>query len=188
MKRTIRHFLTVAIAVLGISGMVYADTNAPALTPSQAAQQLITALESGQTNWIGVAVLEWAKSLPKDQFGGSAGLYYKVNDYLLTGARVEYIDGKSEFFSGSATLQLPVHPLPGLWPSLTTTPFVETDAGIPFGKKSVSVAGAVSTGLQCTLWQSPHKYFGAGLLGGIEKRTDVTGEIYFIGPNLCVNW
>ena len=57
MKRTIRHFLTVAIAVLGISGMVYADTNAPALTPSQAAQQLITALESGQTNWIGVAVL-----------------------------------------------------------------------------------------------------------------------------------
>lgn len=116
-------------------------TNGPAPTIQGGVQQIIDAFKSGQTNWyIGTYGL-YAPGLQK-KAGGGAAFLYPLSQYVVTGARVDYVNGGFWMPSGNATLQIPLK----LSTWLTVTPFGYAGVGVP-------VSGATISGL--TLGAAP---------------------------------
>lgn len=123
----------------------------PPATITGALTELKDAIFSNNTNWIAETHFLYAPAL-HDRFGGGIGYFYQVNNYVLTGVRLDWVDGGFWMPSGNATLQLPLHPfthfpfLPSLIKNAQVTPFAYAGIGIPVsGAKigSVTVPGSL---------------------------------------------
>jgi hypothetical protein len=66
--------------------------------------------------------------------GGGIGAFYPIDTYVLTGLRVDYVDGGFWMPSGNATFQLPIK----LFSWLTWTPYGFAGVGIPLSGATVS--------------------------------------------------
>jgi hypothetical protein len=122
-----------ALLLGAVSLRAQTSTNSPGTNTVQGGvQEIITAMESGETNWWGEAHGLYASGLPK-HWGGGAGLFWNVSQYVYTGIRVDYVNGFFWMPSGSATLQVPIQ----IFSWLRIAPFGYAGVGIPLSGASV---------------------------------------------------
>jgi hypothetical protein len=190
-----KKFVAVATAILALAlaGPVMAQTNVTstgAITASQAADIIASGIEGNATNWVVAADGIYAPHAEKDgHFGAVLMLGYKVSDYVVIGLHGEYLDGLPTYGGGQLTLQLPFHPVPKLFPTVTATPWAFVGSGTSFGNgKAVTVVGETAAGLAVGLWKSPHGTYSIGLNAGVGKRTDIKDEVYIGGADAQVNF
>jgi len=114
--------LAMALLTLGLSAQ--AQTNTP--TIQGGVQEIVNAMETGRTNWYFTAGGLYAPSLNK-HYGGYVGAFYPLSTYVVTGMRLDYVDGGFWMPQGSATFQVPVK----IFSWLTVTPFGYIGIGVP---------------------------------------------------------
>src|SRR5581483_5401919 len=124
MKFSLPLFLAVLI---GLCLPAHSQTNGLALGPTTnnptiqgGLNQIIQAVESGNTNWYFAGFGLHAPSLRK-KWGGGIGAFYPISTYVVTGVRLDYVDGDFWMPSGNVTLQLPITPIKS-WSWFTLTP------------------------------------------------------------------
>lgn len=158
-------------------------TNTGTITPSQAADIIIEGLEGGASNWVfAVDGLYAPHATSGGQFGAIGIAGYQVNDYLLIGAHVEWLNDLPTYGGGQLTLGLPLHPFPTIFPKVSAEPWAFVGSGTSFGQhKPVTVVGETAAGLAIGIYKSPHDFFEVGLNAGVGKRTDIGGEEYIGG-------
>lgn len=173
----------------GLAMPVWAQTSSN-ITPSQAADIIVEGIEGGATNWLVAVDGLYAPHAEKDgQFGAALLLGYKVSDYVVIGLHGEYLNNLPTYGGGQVTLQLPLHPVPKLLPTVTATPWAFVGSGTSFGSgKAVTVVGEAAAGVAIGLWKSPHGTYALGLNAGIGKRTDISGDVYIGGIDGQVNF
>ena len=101
------------------------------------------------TNWYFAMYYLHAPGLVHKEGGGIAALT-PLSTYVLTGIRVDYVDGNFWMPSGQAALQLPITPISS-WKWLTFTPFGFVGVGVPVAGATVSgvvIPGPSSKGQQ----------------------------------------
>lgn len=117
--------LTLAFALPSL-----AQTNTPSSTNAPTVQggfqELIDAFKDGNTNWYFEAHALYAPSL-KSKYGGGIGAFHPLSQYVLYGARLDYVNGGFWMPSGSATFQIPLK----ITSWLTVTPLTYVGIGIP---------------------------------------------------------
>lgn len=96
-------------------------------------QTIIDAVKSGQSNWYVIPYGLYAPGLQKRAGGGIAAMY-PLSEYVVAGARLDYVNGGFWMPSGSATLQFPMK----LTSWLTVTPFTYAGVGVPLSGATVS--------------------------------------------------
>lgn len=170
----------------------YPVTNAP--TVSQAIDTLLASVQAGQTNWEVIPYGLYAPAL-KQKYGGGLALLYPLSTYVVTGARVDWVNGGFWMPSGNATLQLPIK----LTSWLTITPFTYAGIGVPLG--GAQVAGFVlpgkpspdnngqptailGYGAAIDIYKSTGFIKHASLVGDAEKWTGFDGQQYRLGVAL----
>lgn len=114
-----------------------AITNAP--TIQSAAQQMLDAIKAGTSNWYFEAHGLYAPALGR-KYGAGLGAFYPISEYLVTGLRLDYVDGGFMMPSGNATLQLPLQ----VFSWLKVTPFGYAGIGIPLS--GANIGGTVVPG------------------------------------------
>jgi len=170
------------------------DTNNPP-TIQSSFQNIFDHLVS--TNWYFTAYYLHAPGLQHKEGGGIAG-FTPLSTYVLTGWRVDYVDGGFWMPSGQATLQLPITPIKS-WQWLTVTPFGFVGVGIPLAGAhvgSVVVPGQVpknnngqptailGLGGAISLWKNSNpsaSFRSFEIVGDKETWTGFPGQQYRIG-------
>ena len=123
---------SVIVTTNSSGGLTYV-TNVP--TIQHGLEEVYAAIGSA-SNWVGTAYGLYAPALSK-KIGGGVGYFYQVNEYVLAGARIDYVNGGFWMPSGNATFQLPLHPLksftwfPSWLSGLKVTPFAYVGIGVP---------------------------------------------------------
>lgn len=100
------------------------STNAPSLQGG--IDEIVQAFKDGTTNSYWVPYALYANGL-KHHLGGGLGWFVPVNQYVVTGLRMDYVDGDFWMPSGNATLQLPIN----LSSGVTVTPLAYAGVGVP---------------------------------------------------------
>src|SRR5690348_10975245 len=132
MKLLTAFILSASIALGAAQGTpTSVDTN-NVPTVKGALSDLFTAISYDKTNWIYEAHAMYAPAL-QGKYGGGVGAFYPINQYVFTGLRLDWVDGGFWMPSGSAGLQLPIHPVS--W--LHITPFAYAGIGIPLSGATV---------------------------------------------------
>ena len=149
----------------------------PAPTVQHALQELVDAIGASNTNWDFAVYGIYAPKLDQ-KYGGGIGAFHEVNPYLVAGLRVEFLDGGFVMPDGTATLQLPLHPIKN-WPWLVVTPFTYAGIGLPLG--GVHVAGLKIPGKDISVDGEPLAIIGAGgalkIIGGASWTLNLAGDI-----------
>lgn len=100
------------------------NTNGP--TIQHGFQELIDAFKDGNTNWYFEVHGLYAPSLAQ-KYGGGIGAFHPISQYVIYGARLDYVNGGFWMPSGSATFQVPLK----LTSWLTVTPLTYAGIGVP---------------------------------------------------------
>lgn len=95
-------------------------------------QEIVDAVKSGQTNWYFGSYAIYTPSLSK-HVGAGISADYPLSQYIITGLRLDYVNGGFWMPSGNATFQLPLK----LTSWLTVTPFAYAGIGIPISGSKV---------------------------------------------------
>lgn len=154
------------------------------------------------TNWYFASYYLHAPGLQHTEGGGIAG-FTPINNYVLTGWRIDYVNGHFWMPSGQATLQLPITPV-SQWKWLTVTPMAFAGVGIPLSGATVSgvqlpghipadnngqptailgIGGAIS------LWKNSNTsahFHSIELVGDKETWTGFPGQQFRVG--LAGHW
>lgn len=150
--------LIIGGVLVALTLTVSAQTNAPATTNLPAPTilgglQEVWSAAGSATNWVAPAYGLYAPAL-KNKYGGGVGYFYSVSTYVSTGIRIDSVNGSFWMPSGSATLQLPLHPLsrftslPAWLSEVQITPLAYAGIGLPLSGAvigSVTVPGKVPT-------------------------------------------
>jgi hypothetical protein len=125
-----------------------------------------------------------------------------VNNYVMAGVRLDFVDGGFWMPSGNATLQLPLHPLKSLtslpsWlTSVKATPFAYVGIGVPVSGAvigSVTVPGSKPTdnngqatailgqGFSLQIYAPTSGKWNVSILGDRETWSGFTGTQYRFG-------
>lgn len=99
-------------------------TNPP--TIQSGVQTVVDAVKSGVTNVYVVVDGMYANQL-KEHWGGGVGIFWPLSTYVVTGLRIDYLDGGFWMPEGNATLQVPIK----LTSWLTVKPFYYAGIGVP---------------------------------------------------------
>lgn len=182
------------LSALQVTNPVVADTNA-APTVQQDLNDILAHLVS--TNWYFAAYYLHAPGLQHKEGGGIAG-FTPLNNYVLAGWRVDYVNGNFWMPSGQATLQLPITPIKS-WQWLTVTPFGFVGVGIPLSGAHVSgvvIPGQVTRdnngqptailglGGAINLWKNSNAtshWRSVSIVGDKETWTGFPGQQFRIG-------
>lgn len=147
------------------------------------------AISNGETNWLFEAHGLYAPSLAQ-KYGGGVGVLFPLSDYVVTGIRLDYVDGGFWMPSGNVGLQLPIK-LPFL--GLKVTPFGYAGIGVPvsgatFG--SIQIPGRppvdnngqptaiIGYGAALRLWTSADGSKLFDLAGDTESWSGFPGQQY----------
>lgn len=122
--------LAALLLSVGYQSQGQTSTNEP--TVQGGIQQIVDAMKSGQTNWWVEGHGLYAPKLNK-HWGGGAGIFWNVSQYVYTGVRVDYVNGFFWMPSGSATLQLPVQ----IFPWLRIAPLGYVGIGVPISGANI---------------------------------------------------
>ncbi|MDE2102848.1 MAG: hypothetical protein KGL39_36730 [Patescibacteria group bacterium] len=131
---------------------------------------LLAAFENSISNSYWVAYGMKASGLPK-QYGGGIGWFNPLSQYVVTGVRVDYIDGSFWMPSGSASLQLPLH----LSSYFTLTPFTYAGVGVPLSGATIQVGNLINTTVPGTVRDNngqPTAILGYGVAVDLYQGTD----------------
>jgi hypothetical protein len=120
--------LTLQVANPVTATNVYTTNSPPTLQGG--VQEIVDAVSSA-TNWDFAAYGLYASGLTHKAGGGLAALY-SVSQYVVTGIRIDYVDGAFWMPAVTATFQLPLQVTS--W--LKLTPFAVTGIGIPISGAS----------------------------------------------------
>lgn len=120
----------IALAAVTAQAQV-TSTNTP--TIQGGFQELVDAFKNGNTNWFFEMHGLYAPSL-QNKYGGGIGAFHPLSQYVLYGARVDYVDGGFWMPSGSATFQIPLKLIS--W--LTVTPLTYAGIGVPISGATIS--------------------------------------------------
>jgi hypothetical protein len=115
-------------------------TNSP-VTVASGINTILAAVEAGETNWFVIPYGLYAPGLSHRFGGGIAGMY-PLSQYVITGIRLDWVNGGFWMPSGNATIQLPVK----VFSWLTVVPFTFAGVGVPVSGAtvgSVTVPGSV---------------------------------------------
>ena len=199
-----KKLLTVMFAVAVSVSVNAQGLTAPPLTLEQptptigsAAQGLWDAFLGSNSKWLFEAHGLYAPKLQR-QYGGGAGVFYPLNDYVYTGLRIDWVDGGFWMPSGNAGLQLPIRPFNrfgGAWSKLVLTPFAYVGIGIPLSGATVgdiTIPGSVRNnngqatvitgyGLAVSIWQNKAGTVTFSLIGDREKWQGFEGSQYRAG-------
>ena len=169
-------------------------TNAPP-TIQQDLQDIFN--QAISTNWYFALYYLHAPGLLHKEGGGIAALT-PLSTYVLTGIRVDYVDGNFWMPSGQATLQLPITPISS-WKWLTFTPFGFVGVGVPVSGATVSgvvipghppkdnngqPTAILGLGASISIWKnssSTSKFKSIEIVGDKETWTGFAGQQYRIG-------
>jgi len=99
-------------------------------------QMILDSLYTGRTNWYLEAHGLYADKL-QQHYGGGAGFFYPLSEYVVTGIRADWVDGGFWMPSGNATLQVPLRPIHGL-PWFVVTPFGYAGIGVPVSGATIA--------------------------------------------------
>lgn len=134
------------VTLTNISSLFPPLTNPPPPTASSTptlqggVNMIVQAFESGTSNSYWVVYGLKANGL-KSKYGGGIGWFEPLSTYVVTGARVDYVDGNFWMPSGSATLQVPIN----LTSGITLMPFTYAGVGIPItGAKITTSVGTLT--------------------------------------------
>lgn len=193
MKINILIIATSLALVTGAMAQTNLDTSLPitnAPTVSDALNSLVTAIEANKTNWLFEAHGLYAPGL-NNKYGGGIGVFYPINDYVLTGIRADWVDGGFWMPSGNATVQYPVK----ITSWLKVTPFAYAGIGIPLSGATIDGNTIGSTprnnngqptailgyGGAIELYASTNGMTSLSLLADRETWTGFAGQQYRIG-------
>lgn len=189
------------VAAVGLVCLACASARAQSVTNpptvQSGAQMILDAVKSGVTNWDVVLYGLYAPSLTKHA-GGGVGAFYPISQYVDTGVRLDYINGKFWMPSGNATLQLPLNLVSNV---LTLTPLAYVGVGIPISGASISgvklgsapvdnngqPTAILGTGVAIDLWRDNSTNSAwyvprhVRLIGDIEQWTGFPGNQYRFG-------
>jgi hypothetical protein len=169
----------------------------PTPTIQSSVQGLWDAFLTGNSKWLFEAHGLYAPKL-QNKYGGGAGVFYPLNDYVYTGLRIDWVDGGFWMPSGNAGLQLPIRPFNkfgGLAAKLVLTPFAYVGIGIPLSGATVgdiTIPGSVQNnngqatvitgyGLAVSVWQNKKGNVTFSLIGDREKWAGFEGSQYRAG-------
>lgn len=135
------------------------DTNTPpGLTNSVpgALEGVFTFLGSG-SNWMVAPYGLYDTGAKKP--GGGVGLFYAITPNVVTGMRLDYVDGSLFMPSGNLQLQVPIN----FSPTVALVPFTFAGIAAPIG------SGGISS-------DAPIGIFGIGGALRITKKVDLVGD------------
>ena len=192
MKHKIKSVLTliaVALATALISCQpVHAqpvDTNPPPVIGGVLGWIATHSDELQQTNWTVAISPSYAPGLKNStgkaqEFGGTLALMYPLSQYVLTGARLDFLGGDLFNPSIGATFQVPIK----WFGPFNVTPFAVSGVSMPISgaAKANGVVGAIyGAGLKATLWQSAAGTTRVGAFYEAEKWTQFPNVIIHHG-------
>ena len=199
-----KKLLSVLFAVVVAVSVQAQGLTAPPLTLEQptptiqsSVQGLWDAFLTGNSKWLFEAHGLYAPKL-QNKWGGGAGVFYPLNEYVYTGFRIDWVDGGFWMPSGNAGLQLPIRPFNkfgGLAAKLVLTPFAYVGIGIPLSGATVgdiTIPGSVRNnngqatvitgyGLAVSIWQNKKGNVTFSLIGDREKWAGFEGSQYRAG-------
>ena len=167
----------------------YTTNNPPSI--SGAISELAAAFSYDKTNWVWETHGLYAPGL-HSRYGGGAGAFYEVSQYLFAGARVDYVDRSFWMPSGNAGLQIPIQPFS--W--LKVTPFGYAGIGVPISGASVgsvTVPGGLprdnngqatailGIGAAVSVYTTPSGKWNISLIGDRENWSGFSGQQYRAG-------
>jgi hypothetical protein len=191
-KLTATLLAVVALAVTGYSQLSTTPppppTNVPTITDGL--NTIVEAIKAGNTNWYFAAYGLYAPKLDQ-KYGGGIGAFYPLSKYIVTGLRMDYVDGGFWMPSGNATLQLPIK----IFPWLTITPFGYAGIGIPISGATwgdITIPGnyhnnngeptaILGYGAAVHLWGSKDNKYNIELVGDQESWSGFPGQQIRVG-------
>ena len=150
--------LCVAVNAQTNAPVAVADTNQPPTLPEHVTTWL-SFLSNTSTNWV---VAPYAIYVDDDvnSYGAGIGAFYSLNQYALTGLRLDYVGGELVMPSVNVQLQLPIR----VMDKVTVVPFAVSGLATPLDGRGSDNGTAVGI-------------LGAGVAVGINKRIGLVYDI-----------
>lgn len=146
------------------------------------ANQIISAIKAGNTNWIFEVHGLYASKLTK-KYGGGVGAFFLLSQYVYAGVRVDYVNGGWWMPQGDAAIQLPL--TIASW--LTVTPLAYAGVGTPISgaaKKDGSATAITGIGAAVRVLGgkiTKNSNWQLDFIGDREKWSGFAGEQYRAG-------